>query len=104
MKYTFGVLNNGEPFVRIKAESPCVLSSYQSFVTEYDDAVITDEFTIERLIESKEDNGFYYYWYKIKDHTRTIDKAIKIAMQNRANIDYIAMMADIDIDRSDYGA
>lgn len=99
MEYTFSTLRSGESVIKIKNGCGKVLSGFQSFTKEYDDCFITDNFEILDLIKSEEGiDGEPYTWYTIKGHERIIDKTAKIAMQNKANIDYIAMMADIDIE------
>lgn len=97
MNYTIKKLRNGdECLCAINCEP---LSGDQVFTKEFHDAIITDSFTIDKLDrEQLNVNGDKYAWYIIKNHTKIIDKATIIARQNKANVDYLAMMTGIDLD------
>lgn len=77
------------------------LQGFQDVVREYDDTTITDSFLVTEHVGSETDGeGNCYDWYTIDKHFRTIDKTKKIAeqtTQNSADLEYIAMMAGIDL-------
>lgn len=68
----------------------------------FDDQVITDRFRIVRLTETKTDvEGNVYDWYEIDHHYRYVDKSGKRSEDLQAQIDYIAMMTDVDFDEGE---
>ncbi len=65
---------------------------------KYPDQTVTDCFRIkERYRQDVDDEGNCYDWYEIDHHYRFTDKATAQSMELQAQIDYIAMMADIDL-------
>lgn len=106
--YSFGVMKiAGEEveFVRVKSTSPDSLTpGFHSVVEEYPDSIITHEFKVREQFDAKEAEGEYYKWYLLESHNRTIDRspaAIRMAAQNAANLDYLSMMAGIDLPESE---
>lgn len=97
MEYTIKKLKNGlDCLCVINSER---LSGDQVFTKEYSDMIITDSFTIESFDHEEINiNGDIYDWYIIKNRTKIIDRATLLAKQNKADVDYLAMMTGIDID------
>ena len=97
MNYIFG--NKGEiEVLKTKGDSHTNLTGYHSIEQIYPDQTITDNFHVVRKIDSKEDiEGNCYDWYEIDRHYRTQDKATPLIEKINANIDYISMMADIEL-------
>lgn len=77
------------------------LSGYINTVREFGDGTkITDHCRIVKKYASKEVNGVCYDWYTITDHYRETDTTAKSKAEVdkvSANLDYISMMAGIDI-------
>lgn len=75
------------------------MSGFHEIERPYDDQTITDRFRIKKFIGSKTDGeGNVYDWYEIDQHYRYTDKTVKAKADLQAQIDYIAMMTDVDIE------
>lgn len=106
--YSFGVTKlDGEEreFVRVKSEAPIdIAPGLHSVVEEYPDSIVTHEFRITEQFKEDVSGGIYYKWYLLGSHSRTIDRspvAVRMAEQNAANLDYLSMMAGIDLPNTD---
>lgn len=116
MDYLFGTLrvdNEMRHTVRIKTapdETAPVYEpgSYHTHVESYPDVTITDSYKVERQWHAETDSsGNRYVWYVLSEYSRNIDRSPAVQMgvdenrgginRNSANIDYVAMMADINI-------
>ena len=99
-EYIFGTNGNAET-LRVKGPSHTGLTGFQEVVREYPDQTITDRFRVVRRLKSQEDQaGNCYDWYEIDRHYRMQDKTGPVAAEgarNAANIDYLSMMAGIDL-------
>lgn len=77
------------------------LSGYISTVRDFSDGTkIEDRCLIVEKYASKQVNGICYDWYRIKDHYRDTDTTQKAKAEVdkvSANLDYISMMAGIEI-------
>lgn len=100
MEYVFGT-NNGTEILRTKGNAHTDLTGQQETVREFPGETITDRYQVVRKIDSQKDPaGSCYDWYEIDRHFREIDKspAVLTALsRNAANIDYVAMMAGVDL-------
>lgn len=100
MEYVFGTKGRME-ILRTKGDAHTDLTGQQETVREFPVETITDRYQIIRKIDSQEDPvGNCYDWYEIDRHFREIDKspAVRTALsRNAANIDYVAMMAGVDL-------
>lgn len=102
MDYVFGRNDlTGTETLMTKGAEHTNLSGFVDTVREYDDSTITDSFLVTAHTGSSEDaEGNCYDWYEIDKHSRTIDKTKLVkaqTAQNTANIDYLSMMAGIDL-------
>lgn len=99
-EYLFGTNGNVET-LRVKGPSHTSLTGFQQVVREYPDQTITDSFRVVRKLKSDEDQaGSCYDWYEIDRHYRMVDKTgpvVQAEQRNSANIDYLSMMAGIDL-------
>ena len=99
-EYVFGTNGNAET-LRVKGPSHTVLTGFQQVVREHPDQTITDCFRVVRRLKSDEDQaGNCYDWYEIDRHYRMQDKTgpvVQAEQRNSANIDYLSMMAGIDL-------
>ena len=110
MEYVFGTKTVGKTEVEILKTIGDVhsnLTGRQVVVREYPDQTIEDQFTIVRCYQSKVDSeGRHYDWYEIKDHFRnsdrfTYEKQTQVdssLTKQRGDIDYMAMMLDVDLE------
>lgn len=104
MNYIYGTsIRNGVLSENLKTvgDEHSNLSGYVSTVQDFPDGTkITDNCRIIRKYASKESNGVCYDWYLIDSHYRETDttkKAQARAEKLSANLDYISMMAGIEI-------
>lgn len=113
MDYLFGTMPiNGEQkhTMRIKAAASENLpqydnGSYYTHIQSYPDVTLTDSFKVDsQLQESTDSAGNTYVWYVLSEYNRNIDRSNAVANQatqyndeTNAKIDYVAMMADVDI-------
>ena len=103
--YVFSVEPNGGHAyqkVQIKSDEPINIDLNQFYTVSrtYSDSIITDTFYTEQLLNEAEDISGYYKWYRISSHSRIIDKSPyieKIRDEFSANLDYLSMMAGIEI-------
>ena len=109
MEYVFGTkkTRDGEvETLKTIGEKHSSLSGRVTISRQYDDKSIDDVFTVIRKYASNEDAEKCYDYYEIKDHYRdsdrftakkqdTMDTALE---KQRGDIDYIAMMSDIELD------
>lgn len=99
-EYIFGTNGNAET-LRVKGPAHTDLTGFQQVVREYPDQTITDSFRVVRKLKSDEDQaGNCYDWYEIDRHYRMQDKTgpvVQAEQRNSANIDYLSMMAGIDL-------
>lgn len=101
-EYVFGRDSlTGTETLLTKGSEHTDLQGFQDVVREYDDTTIIDSFLVTEHVGSETDGeGNCYDWYNIDKHFRTIDKTKKIVeqtTQNSADLEYIAMMAGIDL-------
>lgn len=100
MEYVFGTQDDIE-IVKTKGREHTSLTGFQQVVQEFPDSKITDSFRVVRKLDSTEDAaGNCYDRYEIDRHNRIIDKTGPVAQreaQNRADIDFIAMEAGIEL-------
>lgn len=105
-QYQFGnVKINGEEHhtLRVKSSEAVDLEIgvYHSIVEKGAEMVVSHEFKISQLLKRDTDpEGNNYVWYVLSEHVKTIDRfpaAAAATAQNTANIDYLSMMADIDL-------
>lgn len=100
MEYIFGTQDEKE-VLKTKGNAHTDLIGYNQIEQSYPDQSITDHFRIVEKINSKEDSeGNCYDWYEIDRHYRIVNKVSKQEQKNTANIDYLAMMLDIDLEES----
>ena len=100
MEYVFGTQKNLE-VLKTKGDEHTNLTGYQQVVRTFPGETIIDNFRVVRKTKREEDSaGNCYDWYIIDRHYRQIDhsKSLEEASnKNAANIDYISMMAGIDL-------
>lgn len=74
----------------------------------YPDVTLTDNFKVDsKHLEKTDSEGNKYVWYILSEYSRNIDRSPSVQIgvnenksginRNSANIDYVAMMADINI-------
>lgn len=106
MEYVFGTQGSKET-LRTKGGEHSSLTGWQHIEQEYPNQTISDSFYVVRKMASREDSeGNMYDWYEIQSHYRVIDNtapAEKLGKLNSANIDYLSMMAGIDLPDEDDG-
>lgn len=103
-QYIFGTSNKDGVFsetLKTVSESHTDLFGFVETIREYSDRTISDRFRIVRKLRSSEDSsGKCYDWYSIDSHYRETDRTLPIKErqeQDRADIDYIAMEAGIEL-------
>lgn len=100
MDYVFGTKKVGArecEILKTVGNRHSNLSGYVVIEREYPDRVIEDSFRVVRKYQSKRDSaGNIYDWYEIDNHYRDTDRFMPQKSDIQAQIDYIAMMADID--------
>lgn len=104
MEYIFGTVRRyGKPVETVKTvgDKHSDLSGRVTVKREYPDRIIEDSFTIVDKYESKESNGKCYDWYFIESHYRDTDRFMPQKEDIDSKIDYIAMMADIEMEEED---
>lgn len=105
-QYRFGNIKiQGEEcyVLRIKSsdlvERP--IGVYQSITERSSEVEITHNFKIATIIKRDVDTeNNHYVWYGLSEYVKNIDRspgAIAVADQNAANIDYLSMMAGIEL-------
>lgn len=113
MDYLFGTMrisNEMRHTLRIKASASESLPTYEpgtyhNHISSYPDVTLTDSYKVDsKLQESSDSEGNTYVWYVLSEYSRNIDRSNAVAMQatqyndeTNAKLDYVAMMADIDI-------
>lgn len=104
MEYVYGTsTRSGQVCKNLKTvgQKHSDLSGYVSTVREFADGTkINDHCRIVEKYASKEADGLCYDWYRITDHYRETDttaKAQAAADKLTANLDYLSMMAGVDI-------
>ena len=107
MEYVFGVRGQLE-VLKTKGETHTDLTGYQQIERSFSGGeAITDNFRVVRRLESKTDPaGNCYDWYEIDRHYRVEDKSAQAAQANArtaANLDYLSMMAGIDLPDGEEG-
>lgn len=104
MEFVFGTQGEIE-VLKTKGSEHTDLTGYQEVIQNSQDQTITDRFRVVRKIKSDEDvGGNCYDWYEIDRHNRIVDRsgvAVRMAEQNAANLDYLSMMAGIDLPNAD---
>lgn len=105
-EYIFGTNGNAET-LRVKGPAHTGLTGFQEVAREYPDQTITDRFRVVRKLKSAEDQaGNCYDWYEIDRHYQVEDKSAQAAQANArtaANLDYLSMMAGIDLPDGEEG-
>lgn len=116
MEYLFGALrvnNEMRQTMRIRTEQGETEPTYDdgqyyTHVESYPDVTLTHSFKVEKLWQTYDspDNS-KYTWYVLSEYNRNIDRSPAAQAgvnqnktginRNSANIDYVAMMADINI-------
>lgn len=97
----FGSITRGGKTYEIVKTVGDTHSNLQGRVTakeSYPDMVVEDTFTVKEKYESKESGGLCYDWYLITDHNRIIDRFTPQREDLESKLDYIAMMADIELE------
>ena len=104
MQYIYGLSQRfGTPCENLKTvgEEHTDFGGYIQTMTELGDGTkITDRCRIIRKYASKEANGKCYDWYLIDSHYRETDTSAKtqaVVDKVNANLDYLSMMAGIEI-------
>ena len=98
MEYVFGT-SNGVETLKTKGSTHTDLKGFHQIERKYPDQTITDHFYVVRKIHSSEDaEGTCYDWYEIDKHYRITDKSASLKEDLQAQIDYIAMMTDVDFE------
>jgi len=93
--YSFGTFDEQE-IVRVKNGE--TLSGWQEVRRTYPDQTIVDRFYIREHLDTDTDcEGNRYDWYRIDAHTRQQDRTAAL----EAKLDYLAMMADIELETED---
>lgn len=103
--YSFGtmkLLGVEKEVVRVKSDEPIQLSTgYSAIVENYPDMIVTHNFYAQDCVaEDRDTEGNYYKWYLITEHSKNVDRspaAVRLAKQNAANLEYVCMMADIEL-------
>lgn len=101
MDYIFGTVRKyGKPveIVKTVGEKHSDLKGRVTVKREYSDRVIEDTFTVTEKYESKESGTKCYDWYFIEAHSRDTDRFMPQKEDIDSKIDYIAMMADIEME------
>lgn len=108
MEYIFGTktkFGNEKPILKTKGtkeEGHTNLTGYQTVNREYADRYITDTFKVVEKYHTDEDTeGNCYDWYYIENPYRDTDMFTPQKENIQGQLDYIAMMADIDLDTPD---
>lgn len=97
MEYVFGIQGKIE-VLKTKGEAHTDLAGFQQIERVYSDQNIIDNFRVVQKIKSSEDSdGNCYDWYEIDRHYRERDKTQAMMDKFSAKIDYISMMAEIEI-------
>lgn len=108
MEYIFGTTVRGGVEIEILktvGDEHTELSGRVTTTRKYTDRIIEDTFTVAEKYRSKDGaDGKKYDWYFIKDHSRDTDWYTPKAEDIQAQIDYIAMMADVELDTEESGA
>lgn len=85
------------------AGGPCNLTPGRFYtVTErYPDMTVEHTFRVEQVLKEDTDReGNAYRWYVLAEHSTATDRspaALLLGRQNAANLDYLSMMAGIDL-------
>ena len=99
-EYVFGTNGNAQT-LKMKGPFHSNLVGFLQLERKYPDQIITDHFRVVRKLKSDEDqDGNCYDCYEIDRHYRTTDKTgplVQAEQRNSANIDYLSMMAGIDL-------
>ena len=103
-QYSYGTRGKSET-LRTKSDAHTNLRGWQTVEQKYPAQNITDRFYVERKYDTREDEeGNCYDWYVISGHYRVVDNTPLLQQESdktNANLDYIAMMADIDLPEED---
>lgn len=101
MELSFGTRKNGNQYCLVVSEKHTDWKDCIAIERPFNDCEIRDIFTvIKRYKTATDPEGRCYDWYEIKDHSQTIDKTKSVIPdieQNKADIAYIAIEADIDL-------
>ncbi len=110
LEYTIGIARDGgRPirYLRIKSDAAIQVSDpVLSFTREQADKRSVYECIIGDMIRETQEGGFFYKWYKLEsvlvetDHTARIAEK---AEQNAANLDYVCMMAGVELPNMEGG-
>lgn len=91
--------------VKVKSTAGTNLTGWQQYVRETDVDKTTHNFRVSRKYHSEVGiDGQHYDFYEIDRHNTTVDTTKQVRGQqgqDRANLDYIAMMTDIDLPEED---
>lgn len=105
MEYVFGTVRKGgvnREFVRTKGKERTELRGRVSVERRYADRFVTDTFdVVEKYNTAPDEDGNHYNWYFIANHSRDTDMFTPQKEALQAQIDYIAMMADVDLSEGD---
>jgi hypothetical protein len=108
MELSFRTIQKGEDLetvLRVKSETGTDFTGHTTVETTSSIIVTTDTFNVVKKTDSKVDSaGIFYDWYIVKDHYRsesrfTLDREEELKKQ-RSDIDYVALMADIDLEEA----
>lgn len=109
-QYSFGVMKlmgEEQQVLRVKSKDPITLTPgrYHTVTEEFPDMTVTHNFKVDYIVADDSDaDGYVYKWFALKEHHTATDrspKAIQLSEQNAANLDYVCMMAGIDLPTED---
>lgn len=107
MELSFGRRPDGKSYVRVKGKAHTDFTGQVRIETPYSNMTVTDTFDAISRYQTKDDEeGNTYDWYLIENHYRTqerftptcqkeMDSAL---VKQRGDIDYMAMMLDVDLE------
>ena len=108
MELSFGRrAEDGKPYVRVKSNHHTDFAGQVRIETPHSNMTVTDTFEALSRYQTKDDaEGNTYDWYLITDHyqtqerfTPTCQKQMDSALvKQRGDIDYMAMMLDVDLE------
>lgn len=98
--------NDDNTVLRVKSDTETDFKGHTIVETPKSGITVTDTFDVIEKTDHKEDAESSYDWYLVKNHYRTqerftaeTEEAVNVALEDHASkLDYIAMMADIDIE------
>lgn len=106
MELCFATIRRGDELVetlRVKSKEKTNYSGHTTVETQSQTTQITDTFDVIKKTGGKVDEeGWFYDWYEITNHYRTENRFNKAREEDlrkqRSDIDFVAMMANIDLE------